>query len=266
MLAHVVARPSLDKLQQSALDVLAPVLQLGAHPVALVQNKLADVWALVTVQQENEALRAENEKLKEWYQAALMLQSENEALRSLLNIEAQGAKNFITTRVIADGSTTYAKSLVVEGGRTAGIIKGHGVVSHEGLIGRVIESGERTARVLLLQDINSRIPVVIEGVNARAILAGTNRSVPVLNHLNTEQVVPNGARVITSGIGGLFPYGIPVGVTVVQPDGSVGVQLYAQAQRSQHVQIVDYGIKTLLSDPIYNSASAADTAGFAGAH
>lgn len=266
MLAHVVARPSLDKLQQSALDVLAPVLQLGAQPVEMVQKKLGDVWALVTVQQENEALRAENEKLKEWYQAALMLQSENEALRSFLNIEAQGAKNFITTRVIADGSTTYAKSLVVEGGRGTGIVKGHGVVSHEGLIGRVIESGERTARVLLLQDINSRIPVVIEGVNARAILAGTNRSVPVLNHLNSEQVVPNGARVITSGIGGLFPYGIPVGVTAMQDDGTVGVQLYAHAQRSQHVQIVDYGIKTLLGDPIYNSASAADTADFAGAH
>lgn len=260
MVAHVVARPTLDRAQQRVLDVLAPALQMAAHPLGIAQDKIQDVWALVAVQHENQSLRAENEKLKEWYQAALMLQSENEALRSLLNVEVPGAKTFVTARVIADGSTSYAKSLVVEGGRDAGIIKGQGVVSREGLIGRVLESGTRTSRVLLLQDINSRIPVLVEGANVRAILAGTNREMPVLNHLNSEQYVPDGERVITSGIGGLFPYGIPVGVTVRQADGTVGVQLYAAPSRSQHVQVVDYGIKPLLGDPIFNSAAAYDAA------
>lgn len=255
MTAHMLAKPTFDSLQQRIFDVAAPVLDLTAKPLAAMQDGFSRVGSLFTVNEDNEALRAENEKLKEWYQAALMLQSENKALRDLLNVERDDAKNFITTRVIADGSNTYAKSLVVEGGRDAGVIKGQGVMSREGLIGRVIESGSRTARILLLQDINSRIPVLVEGSNDRAILAGTNGAQPMLDHLDEGNDIAEGQRVITSGLGGLFPYGIPVGVTKKNEDGTISVQLFAAPERSQHVQIVDYGIKPLLGDPIFNSAS-----------
>lgn len=258
---HLMARPTMDALQQRVFDVAAPVLNLTARPLEVLHNGMNNVAALFMVNETNEALRAENEKLKEWYQAALMLQSENKALRDLLNVDSEQAKNFITTRVIADGSTTYAKSLVVEGGRDAGVVKGQGVVSREGLIGRVIESGSRTARVLLLQDINSRIPVLVEGSNDRAILAGTNGAAPMLDHLDKGHDIAAGQRVITSGLGGLFPYGIPVGVTQKESDGTISVQLYAAPERSQHVQVVDYGIKPLLSDPIFNSAAASSDIG-----
>lgn len=258
MVAHVAARPTLDRFQQLAFDFSAPVITLAQGPVDYVQNKMATLTEWASLQDQNAALRAENEKLKEWYQAALMLESENKALRDLLNVDNAQAETFVTTRVIADGSNTYAKSLVIEGGRESGIVKGQGVVSREGLIGRVIEAGTRTARVLLLQDINSRIPVLIEGSQERAILAGTNAAKPVLDHLSGEHKIMSGQRVITSGLGGLFPYGIPVGETVVKGDGSVEVVLYASPERSQHVQVVDYGIRPILNDPTYSASAAAD--------
>lgn len=257
MAAHVMARPSLDKLQQSVFDVASPVIDLAQKPISALQDRFAALGEWASVRDDNEALRAENEKLKEWYQAALMLQSENKALRGLLNVDKDQAHNFITTRVLADGSSTYAKSLVIEGGHNAGVMKGQGVVSREGLLGRVIESGSRTSRVLLLQDINSRIPVLVEGSDERAILAGTNTATPALDHLASDNKVQPGQRVITSGLGGLFPYGIPVGETVKNADGSVAVRLYATPERSQHVQVVDYGIKPLLGDPIFSSTAAA---------
>lgn len=255
--AHLLARPALDRLQQSLFDLASPVLDVAQKPIDAVRVRLNAVAEWAVIRRDNDALRAENEKLKEWYQAALMLQSENTALRDLLNVDREQAKSFITTRVIADGSSTYAKSLVIEGGRGAGVVKGQGVVSREGLIGRVIEAGSRTARVLLLQDINSRIPVIVEGSNERAILAGTNAAMPILDHLAADHKIQAGQRVITSGLGGLFPYGIPVGETVLNGNDSVGVQLYAAPERSQHVQVVDYGIKPLLSDPIFSSTAAA---------
>jgi rod shape-determining protein MreC len=255
--AHLLARPSLDRLQQSVFDVASPVVDLAQRPLDALHNRIASVAAWTSVQKDNDQLRAENEKLKEWYQAALMLQSENKALRDLLHVDRESAHNFITTRVIADGSSTYAKSLVIEGGRDAGVLKGQGVVSHEGLLGRVIEAGSRTARVLLLQDINSRIPVLVEGSNERAILAGTNGMMPTLDHVAADNRVASGQRVITSGLGGLFPFGIPVGETVLNNDGSIAVKLYAAPDRAQHVQVVDYGIKPLLSDPIFSSTAAA---------
>lgn len=261
MAAHVLARPSLDKLQQSLFDVASPVIDLAQKPISALQERVASLGEWATIRHDNDALRAENEKLKEWYQAALMLQSENKALRDLLNVDKDQAHNFITTRVLADGSSSYAKSLVIEGGHDTGVMKGQGVVSREGLLGRVIESGSRTARVLLLQDINSRIPVLVEGSNERAILAGTNTSTPMLDHLASDHHVAPGQRVITSGLGGLFPYGIPVGETVKNSDGSIAVRLYAASERSQHVQVVDYGIKPLLGDPIFSSTAAASDIG-----
>lgn len=255
--AHVLARPSLDRLQQSVFDVASPVIDIAQKPINAMHERIDVLARWAAIRKDNESLRAENEKLKEWYQAALMLQSENKALRDLLNVDSEQAKNFITTRVLADGSSSYAKSLVIEGGKDAGVLKGQGVVSREGLLGRVIESGTRTARVLLLQDINSRIPVLVEGSGERAILAGTNGSTPTLEHLAADSQVAPGQRVITSGLGGLFPYGIPVGETVRGEDGSIGVALYAAPERSQHVQVVDYGIRPLLSDPIFSSTAAA---------
>lgn len=255
--AHLLARPSLDRLQQSVFDVASPIIDMAQKPIDALHERFDVIARWAAIRKDNERLSAENEKLKEWYQAALMLQSENKALRDLLNVDSEQAKNFITTRVLADGTSTYAKSLVIEGGRDAGVVKGQGVVSREGLLGRVIESGTRTARVLLLQDINSRIPVLVEGANERAILAGTNGAEPTLDHLAADNKIAAGQRVITSGLGGLFPFGIPVGETVMNDDGSVGVHLYAAPERSQHVQVVDYGIKPLLADPIFSSTAAA---------
>ncbi|MCB1538963.1 MAG: rod shape-determining protein MreC [Rhodospirillales bacterium] len=263
MTAHMIARPSLDRLQQTVFDVAAPAIEFAQKPIEGIRARLDTVAEWTQMSKDNAALRAENEKLKAWYQAALMLQSENKALRDLLNVDRQQAQSFITTRIIADGSSTYAKSLVIEGGRDVGVFKGQGVVSHEGLLGRVIETGSRTARVLLLQDINSRIPVLVEGANERAILAGTNGDMPTLDHLATGSQIRAGERVVTSGLGGLFPYGIPVGETVANGDGGVGVRLYAAPERSQHVQVVDYGIKPLLGDPVFSSTAAATDAGLA---
>lgn len=257
MTAQTLARPAFNGFQQKVFDLAAPVLDYAERPLSELRAATEALSEWATLRDENVALRAENEKLKAWYQSALMLESENKALRDLLNVDDSQAHKFITTRVIADGSSTYAKSLVVESGREAGVSKGEGVVSREGLLGRVIEAGSRTARVLLLQDINSRIPVVVEGSNERAILAGTNGAMPVLAHLADGNAVRAGQRVVTSGLGGLFPYGIPVGETVANADGSVGVALYASPERAQHVQVVDYGIRPLLSDPTYSASASA---------
>lgn len=256
MLGHLMARPSLDAMQQAVVDFMAPAFVVAQAPLMGIHQKIEALYAWSTVKDENEALRVENERLKAWYQAALMLQSENKALRDLLNVDRHDAQSFITTRVIADGSSSYARSLVIEGGRNGGILKGQGVLSHDGLIGRVIEAGVKTSRVLLLQDINSRIPVLIEGTEEKAILAGTNGPRPILDHVAANNTIKSGQRIITSGLGGLFPYGIPVGETIVNGDGTISVALFADPEQSQHIQVVDYGMRPLIGDPSISAASA----------
>lgn len=252
VIGNFAARDQVSAFQQQLIDIAAPAIIAGKGKMDFAAQKLEALAQLFSTQDEITKLHAENERLKAWYQTALMLQSENAALKSLLNVSQSDVKAFVTTRVIADGSSTYAKSLLIDAGGGNGVQKGQGVVSHDGLVGRVVEAGDRTARVLLLQDMNSRIPVIVEETGERAILAGNNTSTPSLEHLPEGYKVKAGQRVITSGLGGLFPYGIAVGETYASDEGRIMVRLFADPEKSQHIQVVDYGTRpTLAAEPSF---------------
>ena len=204
--------------------------------------KIAKITALWDVQKTNEQLAAENARLMEWFQTANRLDAENKALRDLLKMKEDEAVTYLSAKVMSDAATQYSHTILVRSGEEDGLTKGQGVLSHEGLIGRVIETGSKTSRVLLMSDVNSRIPVTIEGSQDRAILAGTNNGDPVLDHLPETHRVVAGQKVITSGHGGIFPYGVAVGETYINSNGEMAVRPFADANRANHVQIVDYGV------------------------
>ena len=89
----------------------------------------------------------------------------------------------------------------------------------DGLVGRVAELGDHAARILLLTDLNSRVPVVIEETRERAILSGDNTERPALAYLPPDARVSSGQRVVTSGSGGVLPAGLPIGTVTVGRDG-----------------------------------------------
>ena len=178
----------------------------------------------------------------EWFQTANRLDAENKALRDLLKMKEDDAVTYLSAKIMSDAATQYSHTILVRSGENDGLSKGQGVLSHEGLIGRIIETGAETSRVLLMSDVNSRIPVTIEGTQDRAILAGTNSGDPVLDHLPESHSVEIGQKVVTSGHGGIFPYGVAVGETYQDNDGNIAVRPFANANRANHVQIVDYGV------------------------
>ncbi len=245
------ASPSARRLNEQAFRVLEPALVFVQGPVAAIEDKLAifDVWQ--DRHDQLDALRQENLRLKEWYQVAHMLKAENKALKGLLNVEHEAEQSFITAQIMMDTQTPYAHTVMVNSGEGHGVKKGQGVVVGEGLIGRVMESAKDSARVLLLRDVNSRVPVLVEDSNDKAILAGTNDMLPVLEHLSPYHTVKAGQKVITSGHGGVLPYGIAIGETVLNDEGKLAVRLYADPEKSSFVQVVDYGIKPAMAGGAY---------------
>lgn len=211
-------------------------------PIDYVTGHVARINAIWDVQKNNEQLAMENQRLMEWFQTANRLDAENKALRDLLNMKEDDAVTYHSAKVISDSATQYSHTILVKLGENDGLTKGQGVLSFEGLIGRVIDTGAETSRVLLMSDVNSRIPVTVEGTNDRAILAGTNNGDPILDHLPETHGIKVGQKIITSGHGGVFPYGVPVGETYLNDDGLLAVKPYADANRANHVQIVDYGV------------------------
>jgi rod shape-determining protein MreC len=226
-------------VRSTVSDALTPALILLSEPFRQVATFTNSVTGLSEMRAENAQLRAENVRLREWYQTALMLDAENQSLHSLLNVKPDPAHRFITARVIADSGNAFVKSAIVAAGSDDLVQKGQAVLSGDGLVGRIIESGRNSSRILLLTDVNSRIPVLLEGSRQKAILSGTNEEFPLLKYLPMDIEVKEGTRIITSGNGGMFMPGLPIG-TVVMKDGQPFVKPYADISRITHVRIVDF--------------------------
>jgi rod shape-determining protein MreC len=238
-LLSAIRPDNMHSIRTGVADAFAPLLVTINKPIQTVADYARAVSGLATLQKDNARLRQENAKLREWYQRALVLQSENESLQTLLNIKLPPQESFVTARIIADSGSTYARTVLVLAGARDGIEKGQAVLGGDGLVGRIIEAGETTARVLLMTDINARVPVFVEGPNVRAIAAGNGSDTPALIHLPPDIVPPEGARVITSGHGGLFPYGLPVGTVMKDAQGQWAVRPATDIDRAIHVRIVN---------------------------
>lgn len=222
-------------------DIVAPILMTVNMPVQAAANYIRGVTGLAALQAENVRLAQENARLREWYQAALLLQQENDRLQKMLNVPQGPSKNYITARVVADSGHAYAKSLLIMAGASNGVEKGQAVMTPNGLLGRIVENGQSSARVLLLNDMNSRVPVLVQGLEVKAIMAGSNGLMPRLEHVAPGAELTEGLPVITSGHGGVLPYGLPVGVLSKDKQGRWGVKLSASANNATLVRVIDNG-------------------------
>jgi rod shape-determining protein MreC len=246
-----------------ALDLASPLLEAIARPVAVANRAIADLKEFATLREENARLREENARLQAWQTAARRLENENTRLRELAQFREGPEASFITARIVGDSVNAYVRGALLNVGRQAGVAPGQAVVTGEGLAGRIAEVGEHSARVLFVTDVNSRLPVQVERTRERAILAGDNSPLMRLTLAQTLQGVQRGDRIVTSGHGGSFPVGIPVGEVVQTESGSVKVRPFADFSRLEFVRVVDYGVTGLVGSGA-PAAGAAPSAGSKG--
>ena len=154
----------------------------------------------------------------------------------------------VAARIIADATGPFVHTVLINAGRAQGITKGQAVVDERGLLGRVIGSGNRSARVLLLTDLNSRVPVMIEGANLKAILAGDNSGRPTLDYLPPGTRITAGARVLTTPDGGVFPPGVAIG-TISAGSQVPRVDLFTVEGRADFVRVLRYTAPVDVDEP-----------------
>ena len=227
-------------------DAVAPILDVLSRPAGAIAEVVSAVHDLAALRGENVRLREENLKLMHWQTVARQLDNENRSLRGQLNFIPDPDPSFITTRIIGDTGGAFVHSMLINTGVRDGIRKGQAVIAGEVLVGRVAEVGARVARVLLLTDINSHIPVLIESSRAKAIMTGDNSDRPRLNYLSPNTNATPGDRVVTSGHGGAFPPGVPIGIVSSVQDGIVRVEPFVNRHQLEYVTVVDYGLAGVL--------------------
>ena len=241
-------------LRNSMMDAAAPALDVLSRPAAAFDAAADRVRGFITVYRDNIRLAEENERLLGWQQVALRLSAENAELRDLAKLVPEPGISFVTARVIADSGGAYARSVMVNAGRDNGVARGQAAMTGEGLVGRVAEVGSRAARVLLITDLNSRVPVVVDGTRQRAIVAGDNSARPSLRYVDSGGTIRIGDRIVTSGQGGVFPPGLPVGVVAGIDSEGARVEPYAALSRVDYLRLVDYGLAEALPNPLSISA------------
>jgi rod shape-determining protein MreC len=195
-------------------DFLAPAYQLVSGPIQAAEHSTGAIGQLFDLESENTQLREENANLLQWQAVAMALEAQNDALKSSLNYVPSSAPTFYTGDVVADLGGVYARSVLVAlpaNGDPAAMV-GAIAMDGRGVAGRVVEAGSRSARVLLITDLNSRIPVSLGPSGAPALMTGTNGPDPALLYWAPGQPPAEGAMVLTSSVGGAFPPGLPVGI------------------------------------------------------
>jgi rod shape-determining protein MreC len=239
----------LERVRGAALDMVAPLLEAISRPVATINGLIADIEDLANLRAENARLREENARLVAWQSVARRLEVENAELRGLLNFREGPQATFITGRVVGDSGSAFVRSMLLNVGRRAGVASGQAVVTGEGLIGRITEVGEGWSRVLLLSDLSFRLPVLVERSREPAILTGDNSPMPRLAMIQSVAGIQAGDRIITSGHGGSFPVGIPIGVVASAGEGGIRVRPLGDVVRLEFVRVIDYGISGLVTGP-----------------
>lgn len=198
---------------------VAPAVSAVSMVTEPVNQVLARAAGTVAALGEAAGLRAENARLMAAAARADDLERENAELRALARFAGAPGIPRLATRVIARSPGGLSRTLLIGAGRNHGIRDGFPVIGGEGLAGRVVQTHDDSASVMLLGDRLSRVPVYIGRQQARGVLAGTGAGLPQLEFLGGGSAIAEGELVTTSGLGGVFPRGLLVGMVVADRAG-----------------------------------------------
>jgi len=217
-----------DLIYRSSLIVSSP-----SRGLKMVTNSTKKHFNLYNNYEE---LKKENLELKSKISNEEFLALENSQLRKLIEEQIESSNNLISSRVMLDKKSPYNNSFIVNSGGNKGIKNGMAVLDGKNFIGRIVDVNFFSSRVLLISDLNSKIPVIIEPSGNHAILSGRGKKKPTLDYLPKNHEIKDGNKVYTSGKEGIFSPGIPIGETKITKD-NIRVLLFSDLSQVTFVNI-----------------------------
>lgn len=220
-------------------ELMTPLLSALLVPLEPVRWAGRYAGEMLSLARELEEVRDENQRLRGWEWRAHELERKVQELSGLARVVRDTPLEFVTVRVIANSSGAFVRSAMINAGTSQNLKPGYPVLSGDGVVGRVVEAGKSAARVLMLTDLNSRIPILAGTNGERAVLIGDNGPFPRLAYLASGAMVAAGDEVATSGIGGMFPRGLKIGTVVDTPRG-LRVRPHANLDALEFLSVLYY--------------------------
>ncbi|MBL6596494.1 MAG: rod shape-determining protein MreC [Candidatus Puniceispirillum sp.] len=233
---------ALRNIRMGSSDFLAPFIDFVSAPIRGIETMVEGVRTVASLRAENVRLQGENDLLKRWRRRAEILESENRQLRSVTGAAAVKNRTQITARAVTAPGGGFAHTVLIAIGGEEGIVRGNPVVTADGLVGIVIDVGRAYARVLMISDINARIPVILSSSSWPGLSVGQNGQFLDLQFLPDEATPKIGELVLTSGHGGVLPNGLAVGRVDQIKDGKIRVRPAVDLRNLSYVSVLTGGL------------------------
>ena len=235
----------LDISELKPIKIIRSLLNDGVYRISAISSSpikfsgtIKDFFIThIFVYKENRKLKTELEELKHKDFQTLYLQTANKRLQDIIQLEKKSAFTTIAAKVILDKNSPYLNSVIINRGSSSRIKLGMPVLSEGNLVGRIVEVNFLSARILLLNDLNSKIPVMISPKGSQAILSGRGEDKPKLEYLPEKFELSDKNLVFTSGKDGIFFEGIPVG-NIIFEDNKIKVKLFSDPNQVSFVNVV----------------------------
>jgi len=237
----------LDSFPNKAITNLKSFLNDGIYrsgavassPIKFFKFIVSGIESHFLIYNKNKLLKIEIDNLKSKKFNFEFLSAENTKLKEILKSSDVAGSSYIIAKVLLDKKSPFLKSIILNRGSNSGIKRGMPVLDHEYLVGRIIEVNFLSSRALLLNDLNSKLPVLIEPLAEQAILGGAGEDNPILYYLPEIFKSVQASTVFTSGKDGIFPSGIPIGKLIVETEtNKTNVKLFSDHNQLSYVKIL----------------------------
>jgi rod shape-determining protein MreC len=228
LLAVQIKRDSQGRLIRVwTVGAVSPFERAGAHGISHIRDTWNHYFALQNTSRENEELKRENGALKLQITQLQSKAGEADRLAALLKFrQANVDVPMVAARVIGTGADSASQTIYLDRGERDGIRRDMGVITPDGIVGKVIESYKDTAQVLLLTDEHSGVGAMLVDSRVQKPVGGTGEPLLVMKYISNEDNSVNpGDRIVTSGIDRIFPRDLPVGTIADIKPGSTFKQI-----------------------------------------
>lgn len=225
-------------IRSGVSEFFQPIVSLFATPVSIGKSGLSGVDRFFNSYEENKTLREENNALLIWQQRATTLLQENKGLKKINNIEARPELPFISGLVTSMEGGQYREAVLINVGHEDGVADNLAVINEAGFVGRIITTQPHSSWLLLLNDVNSRIPIRNIRNGERAILAGGKGDFLNLQFLAKDADFQAGDTMVTAADGAVLPDGLPVGTIMVESKNTPTLRPFVRPSQLHYVRIL----------------------------
>ena len=240
----------LETIEAKPLNVIRSIIKDFVYRSAVVATYPTEIFSgsynllqkHINLYENYNELKKQNEDLKNERSKSDFLELENSQLRKLINEQVKLGSNLVSARVMLDVQSPYINSFIINIGANKDIKNGMAVLDGENFIGRIVDVNFFSSRILLITDLNSKIPIISEPSGNHAILSGHGSTEPTLEYLSKDHKILDGDKIYTSGKEGIFSPGIPIGEAKIKKD-TIKVRLYSELNEITFVNVSLKSIK-----------------------